>query len=275
MSKKLPISVIILTYNEEKNLPQALESIEDYVDEVIVVDSYSDDDTVEIAKDFGARVEQHKFETQAQQFNWALDNIDIKNDWILRLDADEWVTDELWKEIKEILKDVPEDVSGFYMKRRVYFMDKWMKYGGYYPTWFLRLFRKGKGRSEDKEMDEHIILTEGRAKKLKNDFVDENHKGLEFWIDKHNGFSTREVREILKSEKDGARPSGPTGRTRSLKEKVYMKLPRFCRAFAFFTYRYIFRLGFLDGKEGLIFHFLQGCWYRFLVDAKLYEKEKE
>lgn len=158
-------------------------------------------------------------------------------------------------------------------------MGKWIKHGDYYPTWILRLFRKGKGRSEERKMDEHIILLEGRAKKLANDFIDDNKKNLEFWIDKHNKFSSREVEEITKQlttndQQLTTKLSGQTAQKRWLKENFYYRLPLFCRAFLYFIYRYFFRLGFLDGKEGLIFHFLQGFWYRFLVDAKFYEIKK-
>ncbi len=276
---KLPISVIILTYNEELNLENCLKSIADWVDEIFIVDSYSTDRTLEIAKKYGAQISQRPFKNQAEQFNWALDNLNIKNEWILRLDADEYLTEELKKEIADVLlnmgtSDVPkidgnvrtsdvQNINGFYIKRRVYFMNRWIKHGGYYPTWLLRLFRKGKARSEQRAMDEHLVLLEGKAGKLKNDFIDDNKKDLTWWIEKHNNYSSREAIEAL-SENYGRG-----------KKKIYYRLPLFCRAFLYFIYRYFFRLGFLDGKEGLIFHFLQGFWYRFLVDAKFYEQKKK
>jgi len=270
--KKLPITAIILTYNEELNLPQCLKNIEPHVDEIIVVDSYSTDKTKEIAKKHDATVVDHEFKNQAQQFNWAIDNLEINNEWIFRLDADEWVTDELWDELEEKLEKTPENITGYTMKRRVYFMNRWIKHGGYYPAWFLRLFRKGKARYEERAMDEHAYLTEGKSKKLKNDFVDQNHKPLKEWISKHNNFSTREVKAREKEARQNIK--GQAKRKRKLKTHFYSKLPLFCRAFAYFIYRYIFRLGFLDGKEGLIFHTLQGFWHQFLIDAKIYEKRK-
>lgn len=292
---KLPISAIILTYNEELNLDRCLKSIKDWVSEIFIVDSYSTDGTAQIVKRYGAKIVEHSFENQAQQFNWALDNLDIKSNWILRLDADEYLTEELKKEITEIFEnlrmsdvlnidgdnlgtsdvqkssDVKKlEINGFYIKRRVYFMGRWIKHGGYYPTWILRLFRKGRARSEEREMDEHIILLEGRAGYLKNDFIDNNKKDLTFWVDKHNRFSSREVKEILKESKTTQGLEGPVVLRRLAKERYY-KLPIFLRAFVYFLNRYFLRLGFLDGKEGLIFHFLQGFWYRFLIDAKIYE----
>jgi len=176
---KIPVSVIILTYNEEIHIERLLKNIAGWVDEIFIVDSYSSDKTLEIAKKYGVKIVQHKFENQAQQFNWALDNLEIKNEWILRLDADEYLTSELKDEITEKLKNIPKNINGFYIKRRVYFMSRWIKHGGYYPTWLLRLFKKGKARSEQRTMDEHIILLEGKAEKLKNDFIDDNKKNLE------------------------------------------------------------------------------------------------
>jgi len=257
---KIPVSVIILTYNEELNLENCLKNIAAWANEIFVVDSYSTDSTLEIARKYGATIIQHPFVNQAQQFNWALDNLDIKNEWILRLDADEYLTEELKQEIIKLTP--PQGVNGYYIKRRVYFMGRWIKHGGYYPVRLLRLFRNGKAKSEWRKMDEHIVLLEGRAGKLKNDFVDDNKKPLTDWIAKHNSYSSREAEDVL---------SGDYGRAR---KKFFYHLPLFCRAFLYFIYRYFFRFGFFDGKEGLIFHFLQGLWYRFLIDAKLYEIKK-
>jgi len=267
---KLSISVIILTYNEEIHLERLLKNIADWADEIFVVDSYSTDNTVQIAKRYGCKIVQHSFENQAQQFNWALENLDIKNEWILRLDADEYLTEELKEEIKKLLRNTnliqkyeSTNINGFYIKRRVYFMGRWIKHGGYYPIWFLRLFKKGKAKPEQRAMDEHIVLLEGRAERLKNDFIDDNKKGLSDWIQKHNNYASREAADVLR---------GDYG---TKKKKIYYRLPLFCRVFLYFFYRYFIRLGFLDGKEGLIFHFLQGFWYRFLIDAKIYEARKQ
>jgi glycosyltransferase involved in cell wall biosynthesis len=259
---KLPISVIILTYNEELNVENCLKSVADWANEIIVVDCFSTDKTKEIAKKYTIKIAEHTFINQAQQFNWALDNLEIKNDWILRLDADEYITEELKKEISEILAGIPSEVSGFYIKRRVYFMNRWIKHGGYYPLWFLRFFKKGKARSEEREMDEHLVLTEGKSGNLKNDFIDNNRKNLTWWTEKHNKYATREANDVVK---------GNYG----IKKKVfYYRLPPFFRVFCYFIYRYFFQLGFLDGKEGLIFHTLHAFWYRFLIDAKIYEQRK-
>ena len=268
---KIPISVIILTYNEELNLENCLKSIEDWASEVFIVDSHSTDKTLEIAKKYGAKTVQHAFENQARQFNWALDNLKIKSEWILRLDADEKMTDALWWEISAVLPKVPANINGFYIKRRVYFMGRWIKHAGVYPLWLLRLFKYGKGKSELKEIDEHIVLLEGKAGELKNDFIHDDKKSLSDWIQKHNDYSTREVETILNLTSDIPALGGQPVRKRWLKEKFYYRLPLFFRAFIYFHYRYFFCLGFLDGKEGMIYHFLRIYWYRFLLDAKIYE----
>ncbi|MEK7451572.1 MAG: glycosyltransferase family 2 protein [Patescibacteria group bacterium] len=294
---KSPLSVIILTYNEEIHIGRLLENIAGFADEVFIVDSYSTDKTLEIAEKYGAKIIQHPFENQAQQFNWALDNLNIKNEWILRLDADEYLTPELKNEIADVLlntetSDVSkidgdvrtsdvQNINGFYIKRRVYFMGRWIKHGGYYPAWFLRLFKKGKARSEQRAMDEHIVLLDGKAEKLKNDFIDDNRKDLTWWIGKHNNYASREVEEVLKETRNKRQEinaggiSGQTARKRWMKDNFYYRLPLFFRAFWYFCHRYFFRLGFLDGKEGLIWHFLQGFWYRFLVDSKIYEMKRK
>lgn len=260
------IDIIILTRDEEVNLPYALRSVAPLGGKVWVVDSGSTDRTESIAREFGAELVSHKdYKNQAQQFNWALDNLPLKGEWVLRLDADEWLTQELIEEIRGAIQATSADVSGFFMKRRVYFMGQWIRHGGYYPIWILRLFRRGRARSDSRPMDEHIVLTGGRAERLNYDFADENRKGLSEWVSKHNDYASREAAAILEGNE------GESGR----KKVAYYKLPPFLRAFIYFCYRYFLRLGFLDGVPGLAFHFLQGFWYRFLIDAKLYEMKRK
>lgn len=282
MYVKLPISVIILTYNEEKNIEECLKSVYDWVDEIFIVDSYSTDGTLEIAKKYTDKIYQHPFENYAKQFNWALKNLPLKNEWIMRLDADERVTPELKEELLKKLPELQEDITGLYVKRRVYFMGRWIKHGGYYPTWLLRIWRKGKGYCEERWMDEHIKITEGKVFFLDNDIVDDNKKDLHWWIGKHNSYATREAIDILNLrfnflKYDNIKPAffgTQEQRKRWLKEKLYARMPLFIRPFLYFIYRYFIKFGFLDGKEGLIFHFLQGFWYRFLVDAFIYERRR-
>ncbi len=259
-----------------------LESVKGWPGEIWVVDSFSTDKTLEICRRSTDKIVQHPFENQAKQFNWALDNVPLSYEWVMRLDADERVTPELAEEIARVVPTLPAEVTGIYLRRRVFFMGRWMKHGDYYPMWFLRLFRKGKGRYEE-ITEEHIVLSEGRSIRMKNDFIDENQKGLSFWTEKHANWAVGEMHDTraMKQEKElGTSTVQPflfgtqERRRRWFKQNLYTRLPLFVRAFLYFFYRYFLRLGFLDGKEGLIFHFLQGCWYRFYVDAKIYEAEK-
>jgi glycosyltransferase involved in cell wall biosynthesis len=270
------LSVVILTLNEELNLPACLASLRGLDAEIFVVDSGSSDRTLEIARQSGAQTVLHPFETQARQFNWAIESLPLSAPWIMRLDADERLTPELAEELKAALACASEDVSGFLVKRRVYFWGRWIRHGGYYPTWLLRIWRKGKGYCEDSWMDEHIVLTDGATQSLKADIIDENRKGLAFWIAKHNGYSDREVKRMLApAETVSARQIGAqAARRRFLKDTLYGNAPPVLRAFLYWAFRYFLLLGFLDGKPGFVFHFLQGLWYRLIIDAKLYELDQ-
>jgi len=272
------LDLIVLTYNEELNLEYCLQSVQGLVQNIFVVDSGSTDQTVNIARQFKAHVVYHPFTTQTEQLNWALDNLPIQSEWVLRLDGDEHLLPELRDEIAGTLHTVPPEISGFYIKRRMIFLGRWIRHGGYYPTWILRLFRHKKARSEVIAMNEHVALSEGRSARLANDFVDEEHEGLGAWILKHEGFASRQARVLSQMDKGydsgwirpdllGEQPQ----RKRWLLHHFYRRLPLFLRSFFYFFYRYFFRFGFLDGPQGLIFHFLQGCWYPFYTDAKLYE----
>jgi glycosyltransferase involved in cell wall biosynthesis len=212
----------------------------------------------------------HLFENQAKQFNWSLDNIDIDADWILRIDADERFHPDLTRELIRLIPTLPLDVTGIEVPRLIRFLGREIRYGDSYPVWLLRLWRKGKGRCEDRWMDEYIQLGEGSTVRVRGDLLHDIPKSLTEWTAKHNGYATRECIDI--QVKREAAPVGEGhGFRGKVKQSVYLRLPLFYRAFAYWFYRYVFKLGFLDGKEGLIYHFLQGFWYRFLVDAKLYE----
>jgi glycosyltransferase involved in cell wall biosynthesis len=274
------LSVIIMTKNEAANLPTCLVSLQALNAEIFIVDSGSSDRTTEIAKEAGCQIFYHTWVNHAKQFNWALQNLPITTPWIMRLDADEHLTPELVAELQSTLPQAPKEITGYEVKRRVFFMGRWIRHGGYYPTWLLRVWRTGLGTCEQRWMDEHIILSEGKVVNLKNDIIDENKKGLTFWTGKHNSYADREVKDlfgIIEEEQDELLDRTLTSQAsqrRWVKKNLYARSPLFLRAFIYFLMRYIIGLGFLDGKEGLIFHFLQGFWYRFLVDAKIYESNK-
>ncbi len=275
------LSVVILTLNEERNLPACLQSLEGLDAEVFVVDSGSDDDTVRIAKEAGGHVCHHEFENYAAQRNWAFENLPINTPWTLCLDADERLTPELRWEIIERISVPDGGPDGYMMKRRTYFLGKWIRYGGQYPAYHLRLFKTGKGRCEDRLYDQHFLV-EGKVSSLKNDYIDIITADLSSWIDRHNRWATLEASEILAQKAGGESARSnvvapklfgtPIQRKRFLRAIIYQRFPLFLRPFLFWIYGYVLRLGFLDGMPGLIFHTLQRFWFRFLVDAKIYEQ---
>lgn len=277
------VSVIILTFNEEKHIARCLTSLQLFTDRIFIVDSYSTDRTVEIARSMGAVVVQNPWVNYATQFNFGIANTPFQTTWLMRMDADEYVLPELANEINQKLAALPSDVSGIHVKRRVMFFDRWMRHGAYYPIWLMRLWRRGQGLCEELWMDEHIKLSESngqpaRTIQFEHDLVDHNLNNLTWWTQKHNLYAIREVIDLLNikynfDNVERVEPNlfGPQDqRTRYLKMK-YASLPLFTRPILYFLYRYVIRLGFLDGRPGLIWHFLQGLWYRFLVDAKLFE----
>lgn len=274
----MALTVVILTYNEARHIGRAIESIRGIASSCVVVDSGSVDGTVDIALAYGASVLQHPFIYQAQQFNWALAQLPEDTDWIMRLDADEIVTAALANEIGARLTSLGPDIEGVYLSRRIAFLGRPIRHGGVFPSRVLRLFRHGKGRCENRWMDEHIVV-QGATADFDAEILDDNLNSMTWWTAKHNLYANREVVDILNKEygflplESSARLKGwqPPAVKRRLKEQVYGRLPGGVRAFLYFFYRYILRLGFLDGYEGAAFHVLQGLWYRYLVDVKLHE----
>ena len=282
------LSVIILTNNESKHIGRCIKSLLLITDKIFIIDSFSTDNTVAIAEALGATVIQNTWVSYAFQFNYGILNNPFQTKWLMRMDADEYITHELAQELNTSLSGTPETISGLYVKRRVVFMDQWINHGGYYPIWLLRIWRRGEGVCEELWMDEHIKLSTGTTAQLQHDIVDHNLNNLTWWTQKHNNYAIREVIDLLNIKYNfGDKPTvmpdfwgSQEQRTRYLKIK-YANLPLFTRPFLYFLFRFVLKGGFLDGKKGLIWHFLQGFWYRFLVDAKIYEvyqragKEKE
>lgn len=270
------IAFIILVKNEEANLPQCLESIQALNADVFVIDSGSTDNSIQIAETAGAKVLYHEFKNHSDQVNWAIDNIHTDAGWIFRLDADEYLTPELTVELKTALDGTPDAVKGLEINRRYLFLGRWIKHAGVYPQWHLRLWRRGFARCEERWMDEHMRLIRGETARLKHDFVDRNNKDLTFWIEKHNWYASREVIDMVEGARSESHEAlhAQAARKRWAKQSIYGHTPLFFRAFLWWIFRYFVLLGFLDGKEGLIYHFLQSFWYRFLVDAKLYERRR-
>lgn len=279
----LDLTVVILTKNESLHISRALENIKNIANKVIVVDSFSSDTTVEIAKSHGATVLQNKFINYSNQFQWALDNAKISSKWIMRLDADEIIENDLLIELESKIPYMSEDIAGINIKRKHIFMDRWVRHGGRYPLVLLRIWRNGQGRIEDRWMDEHMVVWGGRTITLNGGFADHNLNDITFFTTKHNAYATREAIDVLIQRHKLAHrdevlntksASAQAAIKRVLKESLYNRLPFTVSAFLYFLWRYIFQLGFLDGRSGLVYHFLQGYWYRFLVGAKLMELER-
>lgn len=274
----LELTVIILARDEQVHIARAIASVASIANQIIVVDSGSQDRTVEIAREAGARVLSHRWVNYATQFNWALAHLPTTTGWVLRLDADEVITPELADEIKRVLPQMPADIDGLLISRHMRFLSHPIRHGGVLPALMLRLFRVGRGVCEDRFMDEHIIVA-GKIARLSGALIDDNRKPLSWWIEKHNHYASREVIDQLNDEYGFLPPpahpmldgSQPAGRKRLLKDHLYRRMPPGLRALAYFLYRYIIRFGFLDGWQGTAFHVLQGFWYRYLVDTKLRE----
>ncbi len=274
----MKLVAVILTFNEECHLARCLSSVQDLTCEVVVVDCFSTDRTLEIANAHGARVIQHPWVNYAQQFNWALIQLDADTDWVLRIDADEVLTPPLVAEIKGGLPAIGPEIDGVYCGRRMTFQGRLIRYGGVFPVRVLRLFRYGRGQCENRWMDEHIKVA-GPTVDLQGEIINDNLQSLTWWTAKHNSYASREAVDLLNLEYGfmphdtvaSLRGGQQAGVKRWLKERVYARLPGGFRALAYFIYRYVIRLGFLDGRAGTAFHFLQGFWYRYLVDAKVAE----
>jgi len=276
------VSTVILTFNERDNLPRCLESLEPVGGELFIVDSGSSDGTLEIAARHKANVLSHPFETHAKQWAWALDNLPLTSEWILALDADQRLTPELANEIRGLFSGQGmklDSLDGLFLNRRQVWRGRWIRHGTYYPKYLLKLFRRGKVHFDPNDLLDHHFYISGATAHLRYDMIEENKKedDITFWIQKHNHYSTLKAREERGFEVNGYHSplnsslwGNPDQRTLRLKE-IWRSLPLFIRPSFYFFYRYFVRLGFLDGKEGFIFHFLHAFWFRLLVDIKLEE----
>lgn len=272
----IDVTVVVLTKNEELNLPDCLKSLEGFAKRVMVVDSGSTDKTVEIAKLMGADVFVHPFENYARQFNWALDNGNITTKWTFRLDADERLTPELCQELESMTQEHADDnVNGITMEAWLYFMGRKIKHGCHNKR-KLMLFKTGIGRIEDRKMDEHTVLSRGTSVYAQNRFIHYDFKNMTHWVNKMNWYATREMQdyyEFMAGKESGiAESDAAISETRKMKFGFYYKFPMFIRCWLLFIYYYIFCLGFLDGKEGFVYHYMYHRWYRTLVDSKILEQ---
>lgn len=274
------VAVIVLTLDEEINLPDCIASLDGLDHDLYVVDSGSKDRTKELACAASATVFSHPFENYAKQRNWAQAQLPPSYRWVLHLDADERLTPELAAEIRTVVGLDDEKVNGWMMRQRTVFLGRWIRHGAHYPVWHLRLFRPACGRCEDRKYDQHFIV-EGVVRRMDNDYIDVIASDLATWTTRHLRWVKAEVDELSSVETpSGASVSpslfgSPIQRRRWLRQRLYNRAPPFARAVGYWAYRYFFRLGFLDGVEGLIFHFLQGLWLRMMIDIELWQRSRQ
>jgi len=280
---KLPISVLIPAKNEETNLSACLASLTP-ADEVFVVDSQSSDRSIEIAESYGATVVQFCFNGRwPKKKNWSLENLPFRNQWVLIVDCDERITPELWEEMAIAIQN--PDYGGYYLNRRVFFLGRWIRFGGKYPDWNLRLFRHTQGRYEnlhteeirntgDNEVHEHVVIG-GKVGYLQQDMDHIDFRDMYHWLERHNRYSNWEAR-VYYNLLNGMGESGtiganllgdPVQRKRFLK-RIWVRLP--CKPMLRFFLAYVLRLGFLDGKAGYIYARLLSQ-YEYQIGVKLYE----
>jgi len=277
---KTSLAVVILAFNEEQHIKRAIDSIKWIATEIFVIDSFSTDRTVEIAKESGAIVLQNRWVNYSAQFQWALNNAVISSEWIMRLDADEVVEEELSKEIDDKLMYLNSDAVAVMVRCKQIFWGRWIKHGGVYPLTLLRIWRRGVGRIEQRWMDEHIVLSHGTSVKFSGHLRNENLGDLSFFTKKHNDYATREAVDCIFTQLKLANNSVDEMKNiqakwkRLIKTHVYNRMPAYLGPVLYYMYRYIFRCGFLDGVEGFVYHTLQGFWYRLLVGARVIELRK-
>lgn len=273
-------SFIILTFNEEQHLPRLLESISGLGAPIYILDSGSTDQTLAIAAAYGAIVKINPFENHPKQWDFALKHFDVQTPWIIGLDADQIVTPELFQLLLHFRDEDHQDVNGIYFNRKNFFKGKWIRYGGYYPKYLLKMFRSKTGYSDLNENMDHRFIVPGKtAIWKKGHILEENLKEnkISFWIAKHNRYSDQiameeiERRANLRGQTLAPRFWGSPDERNAWLKRLWWKLPLGLRPFLYFSYRIIFQLGILDGSTGILYHFLQGFWFRLIVDVKIKE----
>jgi glycosyltransferase involved in cell wall biosynthesis len=273
-ARKVGISVVILTFNSAATIARTLEPLRHLSDDIHVVDSFSNDETIEVCHQLGCQVVQRAFVNYADQRNWAIDTLSLKYDWQFHVDADEELTPELIRAI-DALNLTSSPVDGYIVGRQIVFWGRVLRYGAIAKTWHYRLFRTGFGRCEDRLYDQHFV-GRGTNRRLDACMLDHQDNTISEWIARHNRWSDMEAQEVLRggpASDEVVKPdaAGSAIERKRHAKKRYYELPLFWRSFAYFLYSYVLKLGFLDGTRGLVFYALQSLWFRFLVDVKIYE----
>lgn len=286
VGEPIPLTVLVLTYNEEQNLPQCLGSVAGWVDEILVADSGSSDRTLEIAESYGAKVASHAFETHTLQWSWALESLPIRHEWVLALDADQRVAPGLKEEMIRLFSPDQgnlKELDGIYIRRKQFFRGQSIRWGAHRSKYLLKLFRRRTVLIDEHDLVDHHFHVTGKVAKLKGELIEENRKedDIAFWIEKHNRYAVLHAREEWLRRRNGApwpvQPSlfGTPDQRSIWFKKRWVRLPLYLRPGLYFLYCYLLRLGFLDGKQGFVFHFMRTFWYRLLVDIHLDDLSRE
>lgn len=278
-------SFIILTYNEEVHLPRLFASLCDLGAEIFILDSGSTDNTLQIAEEYGALIKQHAFVNHPSQWHYALNHFDIKTPWVIGLDADQIISAPLFDKLKNFRDcDIPREVNGIYFNRHNYFKGKRLKYGGYANKYLLKMIRTGVGYSDLNENMDHRFIVPGKTIIWKEGILKEENlkeNEINFWLQKHLKYSDLVAKEEFerkyhqRSQTIKPRFFGSPDERTAFYKALWWKLPLYTRPFIYFAYRFIFKLGFLDSKEGRVFHFLQAFWFRMIIDVKIEGLRKE
>lgn len=281
---RAPLTVLFTTRNEEVNIERSLRSVHGFADQILVIDSESEDRTQEISRQWADEVHNLPYEHGRiipWIFQWGLEHLPIRNEWILILEADQALTPELRQEIAALLARPVIRENGFYIRRRQIFRGKPLRFGGYGSKLLLKLFRRGYGELDPIEQDTRVYVR-GAVGRLRAPLEEHNHKedAILFYLQKHLRYADAFAREEVERRRGlpwRVTPrlfGAPDERVLWMKSRWY-RMPLYVRPFLYFLYRYFFLLGILDGKNGLVFHFLQAFWFRFVVDVRLDELLRE
>ena len=269
----ISLAVMVIAQNEEANIRHCLNSVKGWAAELYVIDSFSTDLTAQYAQEMGAVVVQHQFEDWASQRNWALDTLSLQPEWVLFLDADEQATAIFRQQVEAALENVGPDVPAFYVYFDFVFLGRCLRHAYESPP-VIRLIRRGKARWVGAGAREYCQV-DGRIAEVCSRIWHQDHKGLSAWIEKQNRNATREANLLWQRAESDASGTSERRLRVWVRDRLWNRLPLFVRPLLYFLYRYVARGGFLDGKAGLAYTFLQGYWLNFLADAKYYEMQQE
>jgi len=277
-------SFIILTYNEEIHLPRLLESIKDLKARTFILDSGSTDQTLEVAASYDTEVKTNPFENHPKQWDFALKHFDIQTPWTIGLDADQIVTPELFEALYTFDDEKHQDVNGIYFNRKNFFQGSWIRYGGYYPIYLLKMFRTGIGYSDLNENMDHRFIVPGKTIVWKNGhLLEENLKDneIDFWYQKHERYSDliaqEEIERMQNHRGQSLKPSlfGNPDERKAWLKRLWWRLPLGVRPYLYYGFRMTIQGGFLDNRTARKFHYLHGLWFRKLVDSKIMKLKKK